>query len=131
MALYVIDTEVKDVFELISKTKEVDSEGHDCVIYNKNYGFCSQHSDKLQPVKQPKISQSRASNKPTKPKKEKNTFIDARGMKWIIQKESIEKKRGEYRYWMADSIDGKVGYKGDLKRDVIKQIKNKFGEFGK
>ena len=76
-------------------------------------------------------------NLPTLPKKEKkekkpnNTYIDARGMKWIIQKEFIQGKRGIYVYWIGDSIDGRVGFRGNLKRDVISQIKNKFGEFGK
>jgi len=95
------------------------------------YSLSNPLSDLKDKVQRDKISQLRASNKPTKPKKEKRTFIDATGMIWLIKKESIEKKRGEYRYWMGDSIDGKYGFKGDLKRDVINQIKNKFGEFGK
>lgn len=60
-----------------------------------------------------------------------HTFFDSTLTAWLIYKESLPKKRGEYTYWLGDSIDGKHTIKGESLKDVTTQIHNKFGTFGK
>jgi hypothetical protein len=81
-----------------------------------------------------KTSQPQASNKPIKaikPRRTKNTFIDAGGMIWNIKKETLPKKRGVMTYYIAETIVGKGVVKEILKRDLIKKLKEKFGELRK
>jgi hypothetical protein len=56
-----------------------------------------------------------------------HTYKDARGMDWIIEQQSIPKKRGEYKFWIADTVDKKDTVKELTIGKILQSIKNKFG----
>jgi len=47
-------------------------------------------------------------------------YLDARGRYWKVYSETLpKKKRGEYKYWIGETEDGKVTTKGNSKSDVL------------
>lgn len=62
----------------------------------------------------------------------KHIHIDANGILWEITKEELPKKRGVYRYWIAETVDKKQTIKGDDGlRGMYKHLKEKFGSYKK
>ena len=95
------------------------------------YSLNNPMADMKAKVLQNKLGHPNGSNKPTKPKKAKNVFIDASSNIWLIKKESLPKKRGIYQYYIAETMDGKHHFRERLRRDILKNIKEKFGEWEK
>ena len=60
-----------------------------------------------------------------------HTHKDASGMDWNIEQISLPKKRGEYKFWIADSIDKKHTLKEITLSKTLNLIKNKFGCYQK
>ena len=50
------------------------------------------------------------------------THVDSTGRTWHIKKENV----GNYKYYWADSVDGKHSCKDILYRDILKTIEKKF-----
>lgn len=49
----------------------------------------------------------------------KSIYLDSEGREWIVTKESLQKHRGEYIYWLAEC----KALNTTLKRDTKKEIK--------
>jgi hypothetical protein len=53
----------------------------------------------------------------------KSIYQDSKGNLWEFEKCSIPKYKGTYKYWIAECKEQDKSLKGDLKRDLIKKIK--------
>jgi hypothetical protein len=89
------------------------------------YSLSSPLSDMKDKILTDKTSQPQASNKTT------DTFIDAGGVTWVIKKETLPKKRGVMTYYLAESVVGNGAVKETLKRDLLKKLKEIYGEWEK
>ena len=56
-------------------------------------------------------------------KKIKSIYCDSKGNEWIVQQESLPKRKGTYTYWIADCNALPKSFRADLKNQVIEQIK--------
>jgi hypothetical protein len=54
----------------------------------------------------------------------KSIYQDSNGNIWEIKRESLPKKKGEYVYWLAECKEKNICFRKNLKRDIIKEIKN-------
>lgn len=54
----------------------------------------------------------------------KSLYQDNNGNVWEIEKQSLPKKKGQYNYWVAESKSLNKSIRANLKREIIKQIKN-------
>lgn len=62
----------------------------------------------------------------------KHIHIDANGNVWNITKHELPKKRGVYRFWIAERADTKEEIKGDEGlKGMYKKLKEKFGRYQK
>jgi hypothetical protein len=96
------------------------------VVRNPDYySLSSPLSDMKDKILTDKTSQPQASNKTT------DTFIDAGGVTWVIKKETLPKKRGVMTYYLAESVVGNGAVKETLKRDLLKKLKEIYGEWEK
>lgn len=57
----------------------------------------------------------------------KTIYRDNQSNEWIIQKESLPKKRGSYVYWIAECNVLNKCYREMKKKDLKKSIENKNG----
>jgi hypothetical protein len=53
-------------------------------------------------------------------------YIDTTGRVWVITREALPKKRGEYIYWWGESNDGNAA-KAMLRSELVKEIEDRFG----
>lgn len=53
------------------------------------------------------------------------TYIDKLGRTWIISKESLPKKRGSYKFYLAETADKTHSLRADLYKDVLTAIDEK------
>jgi len=54
-------------------------------------------------------------------------YTDSTKRIWIIKKESLPKKRGEYKFYTADSLDGKDSLREQSYKNILNKIENKIG----
>jgi hypothetical protein len=54
----------------------------------------------------------------------KSIYQDGMGNLWEFERCSIPKNKGTYNYWIAECKGQNKCIKGDLKRDLIKTIKD-------
>jgi hypothetical protein len=56
----------------------------------------------------------------------KSIYIDQKGNEWIIQRNYLPKKKGEYIFWTGECVKLNMEVKEDKKSDLKKLIENKF-----
>jgi hypothetical protein len=49
-------------------------------------------------------------------------YTDSKDRVWILTKESLPKKRGEYIYWLGETLDKTLITKSDTKKGLIESI---------
>jgi|688.fasta_scaffold82978_6 hypothetical protein len=54
----------------------------------------------------------------------KSIYQDTEKNIWEIKRESLPKKKGQYVYWLAECKEKNISFRKNLKRDIIKEIKN-------
>lgn len=57
---------------------------------------------------------------------QKKWFKDGKGNYWIFYSEP--KKRGEYRYWIAECLDMNIAHKGNTKKEVKDWVLFTYGQ---
>jgi hypothetical protein len=55
----------------------------------------------------------------------KSIYIDSKDNVWIIQKESLPKRKGTYNYWIGECISLNIAYKESKKKDLKTLIENR------
>lgn len=50
-------------------------------------------------------------------------MTDSNGVLWLIQKWYLPKNKGYYKYWIADSHDGRYSIKGETLKETREKIK--------
>jgi hypothetical protein len=54
----------------------------------------------------------------------KSIYQDTEKNIWEIKRESLPKKKGQYVYWLAECKEKNICFRKNLKKDIIKEIKN-------
>jgi hypothetical protein len=54
----------------------------------------------------------------------KSVYQDSEKNIWEIKRESLPKKKGQYVYWLGECSEKNICFRKNLKRDIIKEIKN-------
>lgn len=53
--------------------------------------------------------------------------FDSQANEWVLTPCSLPKKRGEYKYWLADCYKLDKTFKADTKKELIKRISEEYG----
>lgn len=58
-------------------------------------------------------------------------FIDKSGLVWRIRRHTLPKKRGVYKFFIAESADGKNELRENTLQGTVETLKENFGVFEK
>lgn len=56
-------------------------------------------------------------------------YEDKKGNIWLLKQEKLPKKKGEYRFWIAESIEGYIVGDIELKEEKKRVLLNKIANF--
>lgn len=55
-----------------------------------------------------------------------HSYWDTKGRCWFIYKQTLPKKRGEWKYWIASDSNNTLELRGDSLQDAKEQIEKRF-----
>ena len=53
-------------------------------------------------------------------------YRDSKGVEWVVERRSLPKKRGEWKYWTAES--GSRSFRADTQKELFKKIEENNNE---